>query len=79
MFGRTWGLRSTMLHWIYTVAVRPIVTCAATVWWPRVKFKTNRAGHSKQQRLACLGITGAARMAPTAEIEVLLGLLPLYL
>jgi len=61
------------------MAIRSIVTYATTVWWPRVEYKTSRAKLSKLQRLACLGITGAIRMAPTAAIEVLLGLPPLHL
>jgi hypothetical protein len=56
-----------------------IITYAATVWWPRVKFKISKAELSKLQRMTCLGITGAMRTAPTAAIEVLLGLLPLHL
>jgi hypothetical protein len=58
------------------VVVRPIVTFAATVWWPRVKLKTSQAELTKLQRMACLGIKGALRTAPTA---VLLGLPPLHL
>jgi hypothetical protein len=54
------------------MVVRPIVTYAATVWSPRVKFRTSRAELSKLQRVACLGITGAMRTAPPAAIEVLL-------
>jgi hypothetical protein len=49
------------------------------IWWPRLKYKTNQAKLSKLQRLACLGGTGAMRTAPTAAIEVLLGLPPLHL
>jgi hypothetical protein len=60
-------------HWIYIAVVRPIVTYAATVWWPRVKLKTSQAELSKLQWIACLGITGAMRTAPTATIEVILG------
>jgi hypothetical protein len=30
-FGKTWGLKSKMVHWIYTTVVRPIVTPAATM------------------------------------------------
>jgi hypothetical protein len=33
-FWRIWGLRPKVMYWIYTVIVRPIVTYAATVWWP---------------------------------------------
>jgi hypothetical protein len=63
----------------YTRGVRPIITYAATIWWPRSKIKTNQAELSKLQRMACLGITGAMRTAPTAVMEVLLGLPPLHL
>jgi hypothetical protein len=52
---------------------------AATIWWPRVKLKTSQAEFSNLQRMACLGITGAMRSAPTAAMEVLLGLPPLHL
>lgn len=56
------------------MVVRPIVTYAATVWWPRVKLRTSRAELGKLQRMACLGITGALKTAPIAIIEVILGL-----
>jgi hypothetical protein len=47
--------------------------------WPTVKLKTSHAELSKLQRMACLGITGAMRTAPTAAMEVLLGLPPVHL
>jgi hypothetical protein len=78
-FGKTWGLRPQLVYWIYTMVIRPIVTYAATVSWPRMKYGTSRAELSKLQRKACLGITGAIRTAPTAAIEILLGLPPLHL
>jgi hypothetical protein len=68
------GTETKVMHWIYTMVVRSIVTYAAIVWWPRVKFRTSRAELSKLQIMTCLGITGAMRAAPTATIEVLLGL-----
>jgi hypothetical protein len=61
------------------MAVRPIVTYVATVWWPRVNFKTSKLEISKVQRMACFGITGTKKKAPTAAIEVLIGLPPLHL
>jgi hypothetical protein len=64
---------------VYTVVVRPIITYAAMIWWPSLKFKISQAKLSKLQRLACLGVTGAMRTAPTAAIEVFLGLPPLHL
>jgi hypothetical protein len=74
MFGETWGLQPHVVYWIYTAVVRPI-TYGATVRWPRVRLKTSKAELGKLQRLACLGITGAMRTAPTAALEILLGLL----
>jgi hypothetical protein len=67
-----------VVYWRYTAVVRPIVNYAATIWWPRVKLKTSQAELSKLQRMACLGVTGEMRTAPTAAIEVL-GLPPLHL
>jgi hypothetical protein len=67
------------MYCIHTVVVRPIVTYAATVWWPSVRFKTSEVEFGKLQRMACLGITGAMKTAPTAVIEVLIGLPPLHL
>jgi ribonuclease HI len=78
-FGKTWGLKPKIVHWVYTMVVRPGITYASTVWWPRVRHKTSRAKLSKLQGLAYLGITGAMKTAPTAAIEVLLGLPPLHL
>jgi hypothetical protein len=68
-----------VVYWIYTAVVRPIVTYAATIWWPRVKLKISQEELSKLQRMACLGIAGAMRIAPTAAMEVLFGLPPLDL
>jgi hypothetical protein len=78
-FGKTWGLKTKVVYWMYTAVVRPIVADAATIWWPRVKLKTSQAELSKLQRMACLGITGAMRSARTAAMVVLLGLPPLHL
>jgi hypothetical protein len=68
---KTSGLKPKVIYWIYTVAVGPLDTYAATIRWPRVKLKTTQAELSKLQRIACLGITRAMRTAPTAIIEVL--------
>jgi hypothetical protein len=58
--------------------VRPIITHAVTVFWPTEKFK-RRDELSKLQRLACLSITEAMKMALTAITMMLLGLHPLHL
>jgi hypothetical protein len=68
-----------VIYWIYTAVVRPIVTYAVTVWWPRVKLKISQAELSKLQRKACLGITEEMGTAPTAAMVVFLGIPPLHL
>jgi hypothetical protein len=78
-FRKTWGLKPWVIHWMYTMVVRPIITYAAMIWWPRLKYTTSKAKLSKLQRLAYLGITGAMRTATTDTIEVPLGLPPLHL
>jgi len=50
------------------------MTIRSRVWWPRVIYKISRIELRKLQRLARPDITGAMKMAPTAETEVLLRL-----
>jgi hypothetical protein len=54
-FGKTWGLKPKVIYCIYTVAVRPMVTYAATIWRPGVKLKTSQAELSKLQKDVLLG------------------------
>jgi hypothetical protein len=62
------------------MVVRPTTfTYVMMVLWPRVKYKASRAELSKLQRLACLGITGAMKMAPTKTTGHSLGLPPFHL
>lgn len=79
MFGRTWGLSSKMIYWMYIMIVRPIITYGAIVWWPKVQQKSIMNKLTSLQRLACLGITGAMRSCPTAAMEALIGLTPLHI
>jgi hypothetical protein len=69
-------LKPRVLYWICTAVVGPIVTYAATVWWPGVKLKTREDKFSKLfvQRMTCLGITGAMQTTLIIAIEVMLEL-----
>jgi len=69
--GSTWGITPKICHWIYIAIIRPMITHAAVVWWPRVELGVARAMLSRVQRLACLAITGAIRTSPTAALEVI--------
>lgn len=78
-FGKTWGLKPRITYWIYKAMIRSIITYAAIVWWPRTRLEEAKRRLTQVQRLACLGITGAMRTTPTAALESLLDLPPLYL
>jgi hypothetical protein len=78
-FGKIWGLKPKVVYWIYTMVIRPMLSYGFTIWWSRVTYKVNRLELGRLQRLACLAITEAMRMAPTAAMEVLLGLPPLHM
>ena len=59
--------------------LRPIVSYAALMWWPRIKKKVCVNKLTKLQRTAKIGITGAFRTTPTAALEVAIRLTPLPL
>ena len=77
MVGSTWGLKPELTNWIYKSIVRPIVSYAALIWWPRAKLVSGQLALGKLQRTACLSITGASRSCPTAAMQVILDLPPL--
>lgn len=79
LMGRNWGIRPKLARWMYDAISKPILTYAAPVWWKKAEVKSTQAKLSKLQRLACVGITGAMRTAPTAALEVLLDLPPLHI
>ena len=79
MYGKRWGLRPSMVHWLYTKVIRPSIFHAALVWWLKVKQKSTKTQLGRIQRMACLAIAGAMKLTPTAALEVLLNLTPLDL
>jgi RNase H. len=78
-FGKSWGLKPMMTYWMNITKVRPIVSYAALMRWPRIKKKVCVNELTKLQRTACIGIVGAFRTTPTAALEVAIGLTPLPL
>ena len=62
---------------MYTAVIRPTITYAAVVWWPRVNKITAGKKLEHIQRLACLHITSAVRTTLTAALETIIGLTPL--
>jgi hypothetical protein len=76
--GKTWGLKPKVLHWIYIMIIRPVLTYGSTVWRTRVNYNVSRMEFNKLQRIACLAITGVMTTTPAAAMEVLLGPSPLH-
>lgn len=76
-FGHSWGLSPKVLHWMYSVVIRPMILYGAVVWWRRATLLTAQRVLNQVQRLASLSITGAMRTTPQKAMEVLLNLPPL--
>jgi hypothetical protein len=77
-FVNTWGQKPSVVHRIYTMAIKRILTFGSMVWWQRVRHNVSRTELSDLQRLACLAITGAMKMTSTGAMEALLELFPLH-
>lgn len=79
IIGKSWGLSPKMTRFVYTQMVRPILTFASVIWWPRVKLRCSIDALNKLQRHACLAISGALRSTPSAALEMLLDISPLHI
>ena len=51
-----------------------MLTYGSIIWLPRLKYKVSRTELCRLQRLTCLATKGVMRMAPTAAVDVLMGL-----
>ena len=69
---KTWDLKLGVVHCIYTLLIRPVLTYGSMIWW----LKTSKTELKKLKRLAFLAITGEMKTTPTAAVEVLLALPP---
>ncbi|XP_049315637.1 uncharacterized protein LOC125779115 [Bactrocera dorsalis] len=76
--GRSWGCKPSIIRWLYTMIVRPIVTYGAVAWATKAAQSSVIGRLSKLQRLACVCASGAMRTCPTVALEVLLQLTPLH-
>jgi hypothetical protein len=52
--GKTWGLKSKVVYWLYTLVVRPMLTYAALLWWKKASQISLNRKTAHLQRLACI-------------------------
>ena len=76
---KNWGLTPNMAYWTYMTIVKPIITYAASIWWPKSNEGFTQTELKKLQGLACRIMTGAMKRTPISAIEVMFNLPPLHL
>ena len=70
--GKTWGIKPSMMKWIYTAIIRPIMSYACVSWADGLNKKYIERKLTKVQRIACLMISSAFPGTPTAALKILL-------
>ena len=75
--GKTWGIKPSMMKWIYTAMIRPIMSYACVSWAGGLNKKYLVRKLTKVQRLACLMISSAFPGTPTGALEILLNITPM--
>ena len=75
--GETWGIKPSMIKWIYTAMIRPIMSYACVSWAGGLNKKYRVRKLTNVQRLACLMILSAFSGTPTGAMEILLNITPI--
>ena len=70
--GRKWGLKPSMILWVYNTIIRPKITYGSLVWWPKTTEKHTQGKLAKLQRMVTLSTTGAMRSTPTKALDAIL-------
>jgi hypothetical protein len=50
------------------MVIRTVWIYGSMVWWQKVRYNVSKTELSKLQGVACLAITGAIQMTPTAAM-----------
>ena len=67
----TWGMSPKTCNWIYTSAIRPILTYSAVIWINAINKKHNIKKLAKVQRLALRMATGAMPSTSTESLNLI--------
>lgn len=76
-FGKTWGLKPKVIHWLFTSIIRSILCYGCHAWYRKTKVNKTKLSLEHVQRMAMLGITGVMKSTPTKSLETLLSILPI--
>ena len=74
--GKTWGIKPSMMKWIYIAMIRPIMSYACVSWAGGLNKKYLVRKLTKVQILACL-ISSAFPGTPTGALKILLNITPI--
>ena len=74
---KTWGIEPSMMKWIYTAMIRPIMSYACVSWAGGLNKKYLLRKLTKVRRLACLIISSAFPCTPTGALEMWLNITPI--
>ena len=77
--GTQLGISPKTMRWVYSAIIRPIISYVSTVWCDGLVKSTSKKILNTIQRKACVALSGAFHSAPTASLEMLVGLPPLDL
>ena len=75
--GKTWGIKPSLLKWICTAMIRPIMYYACVSWAGGLNKMYLAMKLAKVQRFACLMTSSAFLGTPTGALEILLNITPI--
>ena len=75
--GKTWGIKRSVMKWIYTAMIRPSMSYACVSWASGLNKKYLVRKLTKVQRLAFLMISSAFPGTPAGALEILLNITPI--
>ena len=70
--GKSWGLPPSVIHRIYLVVVRPVITYACVVWRGALDKTFQPKILDKFQRIASLSATKVRKSFPQAALDTML-------
>lgn len=77
--GINWGLKPSLIKYIYESIICPRIKTGIIVWWPATESSFAKKLFDKIYRLALQLITGCPKSTPTIALTQITGILPIQL